>query len=119
MARSTSRSWISGRRRSFSRTRISMATQYKFMSPKETIPGGAQPNISREKIIHTIAPLPPFEEQKRIVAKVNQLMALCDELEAKLRQAEADGEKLMNAAVQHVLASISETSTSVSAGASV
>ncbi|HJH30164.1 MAG TPA: hypothetical protein C5S51_10855 [Methanosarcinaceae archaeon] len=29
-------------------------------------------------------PLPPFEEQRRIVAKVDQLMALCDELETKL-----------------------------------
>jgi type I restriction enzyme S subunit len=43
--------------------------------------GGAQPNISREKIIHTVAPLPPLEEQKRIVAKVDELMRLCDELE--------------------------------------
>jgi hypothetical protein len=45
-------------------------------------------------------------------------MALCDELEAKLRQAEADSEKLINAAVQHVLASISERSTGILAGAS-
>jgi len=29
--------------------------------------GGAQPNISRHKIIHTVAPLPPYEEQQRIV----------------------------------------------------
>lgn len=43
--------------------------------------GGAQPNISRDKIIATVIALPPFEEQKRIVAKVNELMALCDELE--------------------------------------
>lgn len=67
--------------------------------------GGAQPNISREKIIHTVAPLPPLEEQERIVAKVDQLISLCDELETKLRQAEAETEKLMNAAVQHVLVS--------------
>jgi type I restriction enzyme S subunit len=43
--------------------------------------GGAQPNISREKIIETVIPLPPLEEQKRIVAKVDELMALCDKLE--------------------------------------
>ncbi len=73
--------------------------------------GGAQPNISREKIIHTVTPLPPSQEQKRIVAKVNQLMVLCDELETKLRLMEADSEKLMKAAVRHVLESISQTTT--------
>ncbi len=43
--------------------------------------GGAQPNISREKIIATITALPPLPEQRRIVAKVDELMALCDQLE--------------------------------------
>jgi type I restriction enzyme, S subunit len=70
----------------------------------------AQANLFIGKIKELITVLPPLEEQRRIVAKINQLMALCDELEAKLRQAEADSEKLMNAAVQHVLASLSETS---------
>ena len=45
--------------------------------------GAAQPNISREKIIYTVAPLPPFTEQKRIVAKVDALMELCDKLETE------------------------------------
>jgi type I restriction enzyme S subunit len=53
-----------------------------------------------------ILPIPPLKEQKRIVAKVNQLMALCDELEAKLRQTEADSEKLMKAAVRDLFASV-------------
>ena len=43
--------------------------------------GGAQPNISREKIINTVIALPSAEEQQRIVAKVDELMALCDQLE--------------------------------------
>lgn len=43
--------------------------------------GGAQPNISREKIITTVIALPPEAEQPRIVAKVDELMALCDQLE--------------------------------------
>ncbi|WP_220733755.1 restriction endonuclease subunit S, partial [Shewanella morhuae] len=45
--------------------------------------GGAQPNISREKIIATVIALPPQEEQQRIVAKVDELMSLCDALEAQ------------------------------------
>lgn len=43
--------------------------------------GGAQPNISREKIIATVIALPPTQEQHRIVAKVDELMTLCDQLE--------------------------------------
>lgn len=43
--------------------------------------GGAQPNISREKLIETIIEVPPLEEQQRIVAKVDELMQLCDQLE--------------------------------------
>jgi type I restriction enzyme, S subunit len=67
-------------------------------------------NISQVGISLLPVPVPPLQEQKRIVAKVNQLMSLCDELEAKLRQAEADSEKLMNAEVKHVLNSVRDTS---------
>lgn len=45
--------------------------------------GGAQPNISREKIISTVVPLPPQIEQKRIVSKVEELMDLCNQLESQ------------------------------------
>ncbi|KAA0467351.1 restriction endonuclease subunit S [Klebsiella aerogenes] len=43
--------------------------------------GGAQPNISKEKIVATHFALPPLKEQLRIVEKVEQLMSLCDQLE--------------------------------------
>ena len=40
--------------------------------------GGAQPNISREKIVAFPFALPPLSEQKRIVAKIEELMAMVD-----------------------------------------
>ena len=43
--------------------------------------GGAQPNISKEKIINTPFPLPPLAEQKRIVAKIEELLPLIDRYE--------------------------------------
>lgn len=42
--------------------------------------GGAQPNISRDKIRNHIIPLPPLPEQRRIVEKLDQLLPLCDSL---------------------------------------
>ena len=41
--------------------------------------GGAQPNISREKIIAYLLPLPPLAEQKRIVEKLEEILPLVDE----------------------------------------
>ena len=66
--------------------------------------GGAQPNISRQKIVQTAVPVPPEEEQRRIVTEVGELMALCDELEAQLQQSQAEAEKLMDSVVHHLLA---------------
>jgi len=40
----------------------------------------AQKNINLEKISSLTYPLPPLAEQKRIVDRVNELLALCDEL---------------------------------------
>ncbi|NZD60208.1 restriction endonuclease subunit S [Rhizobium sp. WYCCWR 11290] len=44
--------------------------------------GTAQPNLSSRDLGKFLLPLPPLAEQRRIVAKVEELMALCDRLEA-------------------------------------
>lgn len=49
-------------------------------------------------------PLPPLAEQRRIVAKVDELMALCDRLEQSLSAAEAGRSRLLNALLQEALA---------------
>ncbi|MFZ2628971.1 MAG: restriction endonuclease subunit S, partial [Rugosibacter sp.] len=59
--------------------------------------GAAQPNISREKIVATPFPLPPLPEQHRIVAKIDQLMMLCDTLEQQIDAATSKQTELLNA----------------------
>ncbi|WCD78510.1 restriction endonuclease subunit S [Pseudomonas sp. TUM22785] len=49
-------------------------------------------------------PLPPFAEQHRIVAKVDQLVALCDLLKTRLTQARQLNEQLASTLVERALA---------------
>ena len=49
-------------------------------------------------------PLPPLAEQHRIVAKVNALMALCDQLEASLTTGDATRRRLLDALLAEALA---------------
>jgi type I restriction enzyme S subunit len=48
-----------------------------------------QANVNGTILRNMLVPLPPIAEQHRIVAKVDELMALCDQLEAALKEREA------------------------------
>ena len=65
--------------------------------------GGAQPNLNLGKIKETVLPLPPVIEQHRIVAKLDQLMILCDQLKARLTQARQLNEQLASTLVERAL----------------
>ncbi|HHY0582023.1 TPA: restriction endonuclease subunit S [Vibrio parahaemolyticus] len=73
---------------------------FKYYNPKDSSPnflnyflkyaaeimkkqstGGVQPFVSLGKLRGFVMPIPPISEQHRIVAKVDELMALCDQLE--------------------------------------
>ncbi len=61
-------------------------------------------NVSRDVILKLPIPLPPLAEQHRIVAKVDQLMALCDQLEAALTTADTTRRRLLEALLHEALA---------------
>ena len=42
--------------------------------------GSAFPNINTDMLKNTLIPIPPLEEQKRIVAKLDEILPLCDRL---------------------------------------
>ena len=60
-------------------------------------------NVSRDVILNLPIPLPPLAEQYRIVARVDALMALCDQLEAGLAGAETARSRLLDALLHWVL----------------
>jgi len=68
-----------------------------------------QKRVPRAYVESSLLPLPPFPEQKRIVAKVDELMALCDELEAK-QQAKRTKQIALNRASLHALTQPNGTS---------
>ena len=51
-----------------------------------------------------LIPTPPLAEQHRIVAKVDELMALCDQLEAQLTTTQTDSRRLLEAVLEVALA---------------
>jgi type I restriction enzyme S subunit len=61
--------------------------------------GSAQPNLSAASVRKFPIPLPPLAEQRRIVAKVDALMALVDQLEAQQAQAQVTASALLEALV--------------------
>ena len=55
-----------------------MGSQLDFIKKGE---GGAQPNISREKLIAHLMPVPPIEEQYRIVSKIKVILPYVERYE--------------------------------------
>lgn len=64
---------------------------------KQFIQGGAQPMLSNRLIGTHLIAIPPFAEQNRIVAKIDQLMSLCDTLEQCITTANTKQTELLNA----------------------
>jgi type I restriction enzyme S subunit len=62
-----------------------------------------QANIGMEAIQNWTLPLPPVEEQRQISNKVNELMVLCEQLKARLSDAQTTQLNLADAVVENAL----------------
>lgn len=77
-----------------------------FVSYVESVQMGiAYPAINDGQFFSGLLPLPPLAEQHRIVAKVDELMALCDQLENQHNNAAEAHEKL----VTHLLGTLTQS----------
>lgn len=60
----------------------------------------AQPSLSMETIREICIPIPPLQEQRRIVEKVNGLIILCDKLEKEVANIQQYATQLMESVLQ-------------------
>lgn len=63
----------------------------------------ARANLSMGNISKFLIPIPPLAEQHRIVAKVDELMAICDQLKVKLKQSQETQVQLTDALIDSAL----------------
>ena len=80
---------------------MSEAAQVQFMNQKKTIT--AQPKLALFRISNCIVPLPPLADQNRIVAKLNELMTYCDQLEESIKDSQTQNEMLLGQVLREAL----------------
>ena len=73
----------------------------KMMSDSQFAPGRA--NLSMGNIATFTIPLPPINEQQRIVQKLEQLMGNCNDLEKSIKQSASQNEKLLQQVLREAL----------------
>lgn len=83
-----------------------IALYFNAIDLKPYVTGTAQPKMNQSKMNGIPVALPPVAEQHRIVAKVDELMALCDRLEAQ----QANSEIAHTQLVQALLDSLTQAS---------
>ena len=84
--------------------KYSLESSSVFTQATACATGIAQKTVPLSGLRKIVISLPPLEEQKRVVAKVDQLMALCDELEHQLNQTQTKAEKYAGAVVAEMTA---------------
>jgi type I restriction enzyme, S subunit len=77
--------------------------------------GMGQPNLNTSIIAGWSFPLPPLNEQRRIVQRVDELMSICDQLEASLNTAAGHRSRLLEALLLEALDSGDRASASAPA----
>ncbi len=81
-----------------------------FVSYVESVQTGiAYPAINDKQFFYGVVPIPPLPEQHRIVAKVDELMTLCDRLEKQQTDSNATHQSLITTLLNALTASADHT----------
>ena len=76
-----------------------LSSPYVYSFFRKAAAGAVVQNLNADKVRELAIPLPPLAEQRRIVAKVEQLMTLVDALETQLAASRATAANLLSALV--------------------
>jgi type I restriction enzyme S subunit len=68
-----------------------------FLRERASGTSGTMPKINQKTLMSLPIPIPPIQEQHRIVAKINRLMSLCNTLDEKIDAAANQKTALLNA----------------------
>lgn len=80
-----------------------LSSPWVYEQATQSTTGTAQPTIPLRPLRNFLVMLPPLAEQHRIVAKVDQLMAICNQLKIRLTQARQLNEQLACTLVERAL----------------
>jgi type I restriction enzyme S subunit len=69
----------------------------------DIIQQNGQANFNGTKLKNIICPLPPLPEQRRIVAKLDQLMQTCDTLEGSIKESRQQNERLLEEVLREAM----------------
>ncbi len=84
---------------------FSLKTTQFLQNGKKLMTGAVgQKRVPKEYIENLLFSLPPIAEQKTIVVKVEKLIALCDQLEAKIAENKPHAKQLIRAVLKEALA---------------
>lgn len=84
--------------------RVALMSQLVQEQVAKLATGMTATGVKASKLKELPLPIPPLAEQHRIVAKVNELMALCDQLKAQLAEARLQHAQLATALVAQAVA---------------
>lgn len=80
-----------------------LISNFLMQSVRKYDNGTAQPNLSSTDLAKFVLPIPPLAEQRRIVTKLDEVMALCDKLRTRIQQASQRQQQIADVLVAQAL----------------
>ena len=83
---------------------LCLRSPFSYEEMRAGMTGVAITRVTLKKLNNALIPLPPTAEQHRIVAKIDELMTLCDALKAHIQDAQTTQVQLADAIVEQAVA---------------